>query len=296
MKGSRLYFELFKVYRDVVESGSFSKAAELNFVTQSAVSQQMTFLERHFGKQFFDRGRGRFSLTTEGELFYHGIEKMMDEYQNIIDSFSDENMAGQTVNIEAVYSIGFYSLNPIVRLFLEDYKQINLHIEYGRSDKIYSDIIHRLYDFGVVAFPWSHPLITIYPWKKEELVFICNPNHPLSDQKQIILKDLNDESYIAFIKEIPTRAAIEKILFDKNVKVNIVREFGNIETLKRAVEVGDGVSLVPNYSVKNEVRNKDLVAIPIKDKSAFRETGIITRKDQKISKATAEVIRYILNN
>ncbi len=104
---------------------------------------------------------------------------------------------------------------------------------------------------------------------------------------------MNNKDFIAFIKEIPTRDAIDKIFKKENVSVNIKQEFDNIETLKRSVELGTGVSVLPKNTIQQEVKNNSLVAIPISGNQYFRTTGIITRKDRPLSRATEEVIHWI---
>jgi len=295
MKGSRLYIDIFKVFCDAAETKNFSKTAERNYITQSAVSQQIAYLERYFGKQLIIRGKGKFGLTPEGEFFLKGCKKILQTYQYTIDQMQAEiGEIAQTVNIEAIYSIGFYHLPPLVKSFMKKYKQIHLHIEYNRSDRIYSDVIHGLCDLGFVAYPWQHPMINIINAKKEKLICVCAPNHQLAKRKKVYLKDLNNLDFIGFIKEIPTRNAIDEILANFNVKVNIANEFDNVETLKGSLELGECISILPENTVQQEIINKDLTVLQIVEGPFYRNTGIITRKDRPVSRATEKVIQYFL--
>ena len=295
MKGSRLYIDLFKVFSDAVETKSFSKTAKINFITQSAVSQRIAFLERYFGNQLIIRGKGEFALTHEGEIFLKGCKQILHAYQLTMDHMhAPIGEIAQTVNIETVYSIGFYHLPPLLKPFMKKYKQINLHIEYNRSDKIYSDVIKGLCDFGMIAYPWQHPLVEIKKGSKEKLVCVCAPEYELAKKKKISLNDLNKRKFIGFIKEIPTRSAIDAILKDHDVEVNIVHDYANVETLKRSLELGECISLLPENTVQQEIRNKDLVSIPITEGPFYRETGIIIRKDRPLSQAAKEAIKYLL--
>ena len=176
---------------------------------------------------------------------------------------------------------------------MKKYKQTNLHIEYNRSDKIYTNVIHGLCDFGIVAYPWPHPLVDIQFTKNENLVFVCSPKHKLSKKKKISFNNLNNMNFIAFIKEIPTRGAIDTILKKYNVYVKTVKEFDNVETLKQTLELGDNVSILPENTVQQEIKKKSLVSIPIMEGPFSRETGIITRKDRYLSKITQKAIQWI---
>ncbi|MBQ33422.1 MAG: LysR family transcriptional regulator [Candidatus Marinimicrobia bacterium] len=294
MKGSRLHIDMFKVFQDLVATKSFSGAAEINFITQSAVSQQISVLEEYFGKTLIIRGKGKFALTQEGEIFLKGCKQILETYQLTRDQMETEpGVIAQTVNIESVYSIGFYHLPPLIKSFMKKYKQTNLHIEYNRSDKIYTNVIHGLCDFGIVAYPWPHPLVDIQFTKNENLVFVCSPKHKLSKKKKISFNNLNNMNFIAFIKEIPTRGAIDTILKKYNVYVKTVKEFDNVETLKQTLELGDSVSILPENTVQQEIKKKSLVSIPIMEGPFSRETGIITRKDRYLSKITQKAIQWI---
>ena len=295
MKGSRLYIDIFKVFQDLVATESFSKAAKINFITQSAVSQQIAFLEDYLGKQLIIRGKGKFALTHEGEIFLRACKEMLHIYQ---DTMSQMNTPlgefSQTVNIESIYSIGYYHLPTLVKSFMKKYRQINLHLEYNRSDRIYTNVIQGLCDFGIVAYPWQHPLVDIKQGEKEKLVCVCAPKYQLARRNKISLKDLNKRDFVGFIKEIPTRNAIDEIFKDHDVKVNFVNNYDNVEILKRSLELGECFSLLPENTIQQEIKDETLISMPIAEGPFFRETGIITRKDRPLSQATHTVIKHLL--
>ena len=295
MKGSRLYIDIFKVFCDLAETKNFSRTAEKNHITQSAVSQQIAYLERYFGKKMIIRSKGKFALTPEGKIFLGGCKQIIKTYQHTMHQMQTENgEISQSVNIQSIYSIGFYHLPPLIKSFMKKYKKINLHIEYNRSDRIYSDVINGLCDIGIVAYPWQHPLVDIKQGEKEKLTCVCALEYELSKRKKISLKDLNHRDFISFVREIPTRNAIDEILKDHNVKVNIVHEYDNVETLKSSLELGECISILPENTIQQELKNMELVSIPIKEGPFFRNTGIITRKGRQLSQAIHTVIKHFL--
>ena len=295
MKGSRLYIDIFKVFCDLAETKNFSRTAEKNHITQSAVSQQIAYLERYFGKKMIIRSKGKFALTPEGKIFLEGCKQILKTYQHTMHQMQTENgEISQSVNIQSIYSIGFYHLPPLIKSFMKKYKKINLHIEYNRSDRIYSDVIHGLCDIGIVAYPWQHPLVDIKKSGSEKLTCVCALEHELSKRKKISLKDLNHRDFISFVREIPTRNAIDEILKDHNVKVNIVHEYDNVETLKSSLELGECISILPENTIQQELKNMELVSIPIKEGPFFRNTGIITRKDRQLSHAIHTFIKHFI--
>ena len=295
MKGSRLYIDIFKVFCDLAETKNFSRTAEKNHITQSAVSQQIAYLERYFGKKMIIRSKGKFALTPEGKIFLGGCKQIIKTYQHTMHQMQTENgEISQSVNIQSIYSIGFYHLPPLIKSFMKKYKKINLHIEYNRSDRIYSDVIHGLCDIGIVAYPWQHPLVDIKKSGSEKLTCVCALEHELSKRKKISLKDLNHRDFISFVREIPTRNAIDEILKDHNVKVNIAHEYDNVETLKSSLELGECISILPENTIQQELKNMELVSIPIKEGPFFRNTGIITRKDRQLSQAIHTFIKHFI--
>ena len=295
MKGSRLYIDIFKVFCDLAETKNFSRTAEKNHISQSAVSQQISYLERYFGKKMIIRSKGKFALTPEGKIFLEGCKQILNTYQHTMHQMQIENgNFSQSVNIQSIYSIGFYHLPPLIKTFIKTYKEIHLHLEYNRSDRIYSDVIHGLCDIGIVAYPWQHPLVDIKQGKKEKLTCVCALEYELSKRKKISLKDLNHRDFISFVREIPTRNAIDEILKDHNVKVNIVHEYDNVETLKSSLELGECISILPENTIQQELKNMELVSIPIKEGPFFRNTGIITRKDRQLSHAIHTFIKHFI--
>jgi DNA-binding transcriptional LysR family regulator len=295
MKGSRLYIDIFKVFCDLAETKNFSRTAEKNHISQSAVSQQISYLERYFGEKMIIRSKGKFALTPEGKIFLEGCKQILKTYQHTMHQMQTENgEISQSVNIQSIYSIGFYHLPPLIKSFMKKYKKIYLHIEYNRSDRIYSDVINGLCDIGIVAYPWQHPLVDIKQGEKEKLTCVCALEYELSKRKKISLKDLNHRDFISFVREIPTRNAIDEILKDHNVKVNIVHEYDNVETLKSSLELGECISILPENTIQQELKNMELVSIPIKEGPFFRNTGIITRKGRQLSQAIHTVIKHFL--
>ena len=295
MKGSRLYIDLLKIFQDLVATKSFSKAAEINFITQSAVSQQVSFLENYLGKQLIIRGKGKFALTHEGEIFLRGCKAILHTYQTTMNQMNTPlEEFSQIIKIESIYSIGYYHLPPLIKSFMKKHKQINLHLEYNRSDRIYTNTIQGLCDIGIIAYPWQHPLVDIKQIGKEKLIFTCSPKYQLASRKKISLKDLNKRDFIGFIKEIPTRNAIDEIFKEHDVKVNVVNDYGNVEILKKSLELRECFSLLPENTIQQEIKNKDLISIPIAEGPFFRKTGIITRKNRPLSQASHTFIKHLL--
>ncbi len=294
MKGSRLHLDLFKTYRDLVESKSFLRTATLHSLSQSAVSQQLAFLERHFGKKLVDRGGKRFLLTEDGKTFLEGCGNILEAYESIVSKLRNARKEIQgTVRVETVYSIGFYNLAPYVRAFMRCCPRVNIHIEYNRSDWIYQNVLRGECDMGIVAYPWSHPRIRIVDFHKERLVLVCPAQHPFAKRSRVRLKELDGENFIAFDQTVPTGQVISRMLRQQRIHVNILHQFDNVETIKRSIEVGMGISILPDKTIPSQIRDKTLVGVAIAGKPIYRPTGIILDRQRSLSRATLAFLRWL---
>ncbi len=195
-----------------------------------------------------------------------------------------------TIRISTIYSIGLHELPPYIKQFLSDYPSVNVRVEYRRSNLVYEDIIHNAVDFGLVAFPVKMRQIEIIPFRDDNLVLVCHPNHPLAGKKIVEVESLIDYKFIGFDPDIPTRKAVDSIFRDYKFEIETVMEFDNIETVKRAVEIDAGIAIVPQATVDQEVRQGTLVSIPFKDERFTRPLAILHRKGRVLTPAMKKFI------
>jgi DNA-binding transcriptional LysR family regulator len=198
-------------------------------------------------------------------------------------------MAG-TIRVAAVYSIGLHELPPYIKTFMKAHPQVRIHIEYSRTDKVYEACLNNTIDFGIVALPLRRPNIAVIPMRQDKLVVVCHPKHPLARRKRISIRQLAGEEFVAFERDIPTRKTIDRILKQHGVAVNYAMEFDNIETIKRSVEVGVGLSILPETAVASEVRSRLLAALDFSEGTFTRSIGIIHRKGKVFSAAAREFL------
>src|SRR5260221_13715537 len=148
-------------------------------------------------------------------------------------------------------------------------------------------------DLGLVAFPVQKKTLKVEPFRKDRLVMICIPTHPLAKDGEIIVEKLKREKFIGFESDIPTHKAVDKIFRESGLEMNHVMEFDNIETVKRAVEIGAGVSIVPRATVEQEVRDGTLVAVEFKGQPYFRPLGIIYKAGRVLSPAMKRFLKTL---
>jgi DNA-binding transcriptional LysR family regulator len=274
--------ETLKIYCDVIETQSFSKAAMLNYISQSAVSQQIRGLEEKYDRKLIERGKRNLAPTQAGHLLYEGAREILERFrmmENRIQVLS-KTIAG-SLRVATIYSVGLHELPPFLTEFLRRYPSANIHVEYSRANKIYDDLVSGTVDVGIVAYPVRRSGIEVIPFREDQLVLICAPDHPLAKSRKVEITKLARNRFIAFERDIPTRRAIDRALRQRGVAVEIVMEFDNVETIKRAVEIGAGISLVPSHTVRGEIQTGALVAIEVSGGDFKRPLGILCKKGKE---------------
>jgi DNA-binding transcriptional LysR family regulator len=274
-----MHIETLKVFCDLVESRSFSQAAVRNFVTQSAVSQQIKNLESRFDTPLLLRG-GRTVVPTEaGKVVYQASRVILDRFERMqMDMKSlGQEMVG-TVRVATIYSVGLYEMSRVIKTFLKAYPKVNLHVEYSPAPRVYEDCLKGSVDLGIVPYPKPSKGLEIISLRADKLILICAPEHPFAQHRHINIRKLDGENFVAFQKDIPSRHAIDQILEENKIRVRVVMEFENIETIKRSVEIGAGVSIVPLPSVEREVQSGSLVQLKFTRMNFFRPLGAIVKR------------------
>jgi len=282
-----------KVFCDLVEAQSFTQAAQLNQVTQSAVSQTISTLEQQFKALFIERSKKNFRLTNEGQVFYDYSKKIVQLHEALESKLQEiQGVLSGNIHVATVFSIGLYDLPPYVQRFMKEYPAVNVQVQYRRANQVYEDVVGNVVDLGLVAFPTRDPKLEIVPFRHDLLVLACHPQHPLARQKTVKLKALSGQKVVGFEPDIPTRKAVDKLLKDQDVNVDYVMEFDNIETVKRAVEIGSGVAILPEETVREEVANQTIVAVRLEGKH-FRPLAIVHRKAKVLSPPMKKFIEFL---
>ncbi len=289
-----MQIESLKVFCDLTETESFTKAAQINHITQSAVSQQISSLERQFKSLLIERSKKKFRLTREGQVLYEASKQIVQTYENLHSRLQElKDIISGTIRVATIYSIGLHDLPPYIKRYLKNYPTVNVHVEYRRANQVYEDVLGNVVDLGLVAYPTRDPKLDIIPLRKELMVVICHPQHPLAKTKSIKVSAIAGQKFVAFEPDIPTRKAIDKVLKEHGVQVMPIMEFDNVETVKRAVEIDAGISIVPLGTVTQEVSKQTLAAINIEDAELHRPLAAIYKRNKVISTAMKQFIALL---
>jgi LysR family transcriptional regulator, transcriptional activator of the cysJI operon len=292
-----MHIQNFKTFCDLVETQSFSKAARLNEVTQSAVSQQLKAMETFYDMLIIDRNQKKFRLTQQGSTLYKTFKEILTLYERLSCEIQEmRSVVSGSIQISTVNSIGLHELPPYLKLFMQEFPSVNARVEYRRANLVYEDVIHGSADIGLVAFPVKHKELMIIPFATDELIVAMNPKHPLAGKENLAIEELKEVEFIAFEKDIPTRKATDEILRKAEVEVSIVMEFDNVETVKRALEINAGVAIIPKNTVANETERKQLVTSRLDNGKHIRPLSIIHKKNRMLTPALRSFIEKMLES
>lgn len=277
---------LFKVFSDLAETASFSQAAERNKITQSAVSQQVKALEKRFGVRLIERGKKSFALTPEGRVFLAAAREVLSVINGLDARLRElkEEVHGE-LRLAAVFSVGLHELPPFTRQFVHLYPQVKLRVDYLRSAEVYAAVLSGRAEAGLVAYPTARRGLDAEILWRDRLMLACGPTHRLARRRRVSLGELGGERFIAFAADLPTRKALDDALRQAKVSTRREREFDNIETVKRMVEIEGAVSILPEAALAAEVKAGSLVAVAIDAPDMWRPVGVITRRKREGSVA-----------
>ena len=291
-----MHVENFKIFSDLVDSESFSRAAKQNGITQSAVSQQLRAMEKHFNILIVDRSQKQFRLTREGHKLYDSAKEIVYLYDKLGSELQEmKKIISGTIHISTVYSIGLHELPPYIKQFMTIYPEVNVRVEYRRANMVYEDILANSIDLGLIAYPQKHKQLEILPFHDDELILACNPEHPFALSEEVDIHELNKQKIIGFEPDIPTRKATDKIFKDSDIDVDLVMEFDNVETVKRAVEINAGIAIIPKTTVIREEAQGLLKVVTFKNQTYNRPLALIHRKGRVQTPAMKKLIDLLTN-
>ncbi len=283
-----------KVFCDVARQRSFSQAAQANRITQSAVSQIVSQLERRMDVQLIDRSTRPLQLTALGQTFYEGCQTLLNQYNELEAKISHAHadVTGM-VQVAAIYSVGLGDMEEYVKRFNELQPKVQVQLEYLHPDRVYQRVEDGAADMGLVSFPRKSAGIQVLPWREERMILACARNHPLADKGALAMMDLDGQKYVHFDRNLVIRKKIDRFLRAHNVAVDVVHEFDSIENIKQSVLHGAGVALLPEPTLQREIKAKTLVGLTTLGCEFVRPLGIVVKRGHRLSKAARTFLELL---
>jgi len=284
-----------QVFHAVARQLSFTKAAEVLFMTQPAVTFQIKQLEEHFNTRLFDRGHGRISLTPAGELVLAYAEKILG-----LSGEMDVRLAemtgeiGGSLLVGASTTIAEFLLPHVMGEFKSNYPSVRPRLIVANSESIETRVAEHTLDIGFIESSSHQPNLQTEVCCEDEMQVICSPKFPLARFKEITPQQLADHPFVSREPGSGTREFTEVYLQKHGIDIgNLVpvMELGSPLALLQVVETGIGYAIASRSSVRQSLRLGDLVSIPLKPRLT-RKLSMVYPKEKFRSRLVTAFVSY----
>lgn len=286
--------ESLQLFCDVVRLHSFSRGAAEHNISQSAASQTIQQLETDLRVRLLDRSKRPFSVTAEGQKFYAMCREILHSYEETRTEITSgqQELAG-TVRVAAIYSVGLHGMSGQMQQFLSRYPRARVHLECLHPKQVVEAVLSDKADLGLLSYPPAKRGLSVVPLFSEPIVFVSYPAHPLANKELIAPEDLQEQPFVAFEERLAIRKAIDRALRKRDVRPKVVMEFDNVETIKQAIIIGTGVSLLPEPTVAKEASIGTLATAPLDLPGLERPIGAIHRRNKPLTPTVSRFLELL---
>ena len=271
-----------------------SKGAAHCRVSQSAASQHVQEVERRLGVTLLDRTKRPLELTAAGKIyneFCRDVLRREEELGLALESLK-EQVEG-AVRVASIYSIGLSEMTQLQEEFSARYPTASLHVEYMRPEKVYEAVLNDAADLGLVSYPEAGRDVAMIPWREEQMQVAVPPSHPFARRTGIYPTDLSGQTFIGFDEDLSIRRELDRFFKTEGIEVNLAMHFDNIQTIKEAVALGSGISILPARTMQAEIAQGRLVAVTLHAPKLVRPLGIVHRKRKKFNRAAQAFLELL---
>jgi DNA-binding transcriptional LysR family regulator len=289
-----VHLDALRLYCDAVRLRSFSRAAAARGVTQSAASQAIRQLEVQLDVTLLDRSRRPLTPTEDGQAFFLACRDLLEGFDRVRTELAAtrERVEG-TVRVAAIYSVGLHDLSRHMQPFMSAYPQARVLLECLHPHKVVEAVLEDEADLGILSYPQATRALEVLPLRSEPMVVVAHPSHRLARRRVCTAADLAGERFVAFERGLAIRRAIDRALRQHGVRVEVVMEFDNVETIKQAIGINAGLSILPTPTVRKEAGMRTLAAVPLGLPGLVRPIGIIVRRGRRLAPPVARFIAQL---
>jgi DNA-binding transcriptional LysR family regulator len=281
-------------FLEVGKLQSFSRAAEKIYRTQPAISAQVRLLEQECGEKLFDRSGKKVLLTPAGEILKVYAEKILGLHQEALQAIAELNQTPRgKLFIGANEATCLYVLPKTFAKFKQLYPLVQISIYRNFSHKILQKVQEGAVDLGIVTLPQTANNMEVIPMSRDEVQVVTPKKHPLAKKRSVTVEEVSHYPLI-LPKTGHTRMVIDRLLRGYRDHLQISMELASVETQKKFVGAGLGISFINRAYAQPEVAAGVLKLIPIEGEKIYRELGLIYRRDRYLSlpaKVFIEVVR-----
>jgi DNA-binding transcriptional LysR family regulator len=274
-----------EVFLTVARERRFSRAAEKLFRTQSAVSQTIRKLEDELGEPLFDRSSREGVLTDAGQTLKEYAEKLVNLRADAQEALVELRQLQKGKLAIAANEFTALYLLPVLTEFRRLHPMIRVTVQRSLGSHIPDDLLRHTVEMGVLTYDPQDPRLRSIVVYQDELTFVVPPTHPLASGKQVSIRQLGAEVFVAHIVASPYREKVIEAFRRYKTPLHMDVELPTLQAITRFVSMGNGVALVPEISVQSELARGELVRIPVRELSFHRKLRLVYRKEASLSHA-----------
>jgi len=277
----------------VAEERSFSRAARRLHRTQPAVSQAIRRLEEELGDRLFDRTSKNGALTDAGLLLLEHAVRLLRMAADAGAAVRELHEVRRGRVVIGANEAAVHSVLPFIRDFAASRPQVTVEVRRVPSRRIAAELHDRALDFGVLTFQPVDKGLQSHPLGGDELVLLAPPGHPFAARKRVSIAEVGRQVVIAHNDPSPARERVLRLYERKHAPINIQISLPSLDGIKRAVEMGVGVAVLPRRCALTEIERGDLVAVKIPELSARRTVRFVHRKAGDLSHAASAFLDLV---
>jgi len=282
-----------QVFQTVVREHSFSRAAEKLYRTQPAVSISIRKLEEWVGQPLFVRGSGARMLTDAGVLLLEYADRMLNLREEIRKGMNDLRGLERGQLALGVNESSIHALLPALDRYRRLHPGIHIKVHRVFSRDVPREVLNHHLDVGVISYLPEDRDLAAVEFHRDSLVLVVWPGHRLAKRKDVDIKDLGQETFVAHIVESPYRQRVIQMFARHRVPLQMDIEMPTLESIKMLVEMKKGVAIVPRMCVESEVARGGLCALRIRQMRVVRRLYLVYRRDRPLPAAAQELVEII---
>jgi DNA-binding transcriptional LysR family regulator len=282
-----------QVFQTVVREHSFSRAAEKLYRTQPAVSISIRKLEEWVGQPLFVRGSGARMLTDAGALLLEYADRMLNLREEIRKGMNDLRGLERGQLALGVNESSIHALLPALDRYRHLHPGIHIKVHRVFSRDVPREVLNHHLDIGVISYLPEERDLAAVEFHRDSLVLVVWPGHRLAKRKDVDIKDLGEETFVAHIVESPYRQRVIQMFARHRVPLQMDIEMPTLESIKMLVEMKKGVAIVPRMCVESEVARGGLRALRIRQMRVVRRLYLVYRRDRPLTAAALELVEII---
>lgn len=286
-------FEDLRVFVTVAAERSFSRAARKLRRTQPAVSQAIRRLEEDSGERLIDRSSRDGTLTAAGELLLGYAKRLMQLADEAAGALADLRDVKKGRVLIGANEGGVHAVLPLVAEFHEVHPGILVDVRRVHARQMSQEVLLRGVDFGVLTFAPPERELASIVFGTDELVLLVPPAHPLASRKQVTMEEMGRQAVIAHNDPSPARSEVLRLYEQRHAQLNITMSLPSLDGIKRAVEMGLGVALLPRRCAQGELARGQLVDVRVPELRSPRQVRLVYRKHGALSHAARAFLELV---